>query len=170
MQRLQVIQADITALDVDAIVNAAKSSLLGGGGVDGAIHRAAGQQLREECRALGGCKVGEAKITKGYNLPARYVIHTVGPVFRRDPHPEVLLSNAYLNSLELAAAHKFESVAFPSISTGAFGYPIKEAAAIAVATINRHLSVNAYPETVFLVAHSDADFAIITGAVDNYGD
>jgi len=94
----------------------------------------------------------------------------VGPVFRRDPHPEVLLSNAYLNSLELAAAHKLKTVAFPSISTGAYGYPIKEAAAIAVATINRHLSVNAYPETVFLVAHSDADFAIITGAVDNYGD
>lgn len=157
--RLQIIEGDITTLAVDAIVNAANSSLLGGGGVDGAIHRAAGPQLLEECRTLGGCPPGEARITKGYNLPARYVIHTVGPIWRGGGQGEVeTLAQCYRNSLALAVEHGLRSIAFPSISTGAYGFPIRRASRIALRAILGILDYNAELERVLCVCYNRTDF------------
>lgn len=137
MPTIQAIQADITSLAVDAIVNAANQSLLGGGGVDGSIHRVAGPGLLDECRALNGCKTGEAKITFGYRLPARHIIHTVGPVWRGGTHGEAeLLASCYRQCISLAEANEIKSIAFPAISTGVYGYPLAEASAIAIKTIS----------------------------------
>jgi O-acetyl-ADP-ribose deacetylase (regulator of RNase III) len=156
---MKAIHADITTLAVDAIVNAANSSLLGGGGVDGAIHRAAGPDLVAECRLLGGCKTGEAKITKGYRLPAKHVIHAVGPVWRggQAGEPE-LLANCYRNSLRLVVAHSLGSIAFPSISTGIYGYPVQAAARIAVTTVKRFLDESGMPLDVTFCCFSRSDF------------
>jgi O-acetyl-ADP-ribose deacetylase len=133
MGEIEVLRSDITKLDVDAIVNAANTTLLGGGGVDGAIHRAAGTELLAECRALGGCRPGEARITRGYHLPARFVIHTVGPVWKGGTrHEPEILANCYRNSLQLAVENEIKTIAFPAISCGAYGYPIPEAAQIAL--------------------------------------
>lgn len=141
--KITVIQGDITKQQVDAIVNAANSSLLGGGGVDGAIHRAAGSGLLAECRTLNGCKTGEAKITGGYNLPAKYVIHTVGPVWQFGKNNEdELLASCYRNSLKLAVQHHIETIAFPAISTGIYAFPMERAAKIAVRTIRQFIGEN----------------------------
>jgi O-acetyl-ADP-ribose deacetylase (regulator of RNase III) len=158
MARLRALQADITTLPVAAVVNAANSMLLGGGGVDGAIHRAAGPQLLEECRRLGGCPTGEARITRGWNLPADWVIHTVGPVWRGGERGEPeLLAACYRNSLKLAADYDLESLAFPCISTGVYRYPPAAAAEIAVATIRESLTrrPSALREVIFCCFSSD---------------
>ena len=152
--RMELLQGDITRLEVDAIVNAANRSLLGGGGVDGAIHRAAGPDLLVECRALGGCPTGEARITDGYRLPARHVIHTVGPVYGGSPHDAELLASCYRNSLRLASERAMETVAFPAISCGVYGYPIDEAARIAVATTADLLQGADHPHKVIFVLFS----------------
>ncbi len=166
MSRIDTHLGDITKLDVDAIVNAANSSLLGGGGVDGAIHRAAGPELLAECRTLGGCDTGKAKITKGYRLPARHVIHTVGPVWHggMDREPE-LLASCYETSLRLAAQNGCRTVAFPAISTGIYGYPADQAAGIALSTLRKVLTELPDIETVALVAFDKASHDHLTTAL-----
>lgn len=152
---------DITCQKVDAIVNAANSTLLGGGGVDGAIHRAAGPQLLEECRQLGGCPTGETRITKGYRLPAKYVIHTVGPIWRGGHRQEDnRLRNCYVNCIRLAAENQVRTIAFPSISTGAYGFPIKRAARIAIRTVNECLNSLSVIEKVTFVCFSKDDYNV----------
>ena len=150
--RIEIIQGDIAKLDVDAIVNAANTTLLGGGGVDGSIHRAAGPELLTECRTLGGCRPGEAKITRGYHLLARFVIHTVGPVWKGGKHHEPeALANCYRNSLQLAVENEIKTIAFPAISCGAYGYPIPEAAQVALKTARDFLAADDSIEKVTFV-------------------
>jgi O-acetyl-ADP-ribose deacetylase (regulator of RNase III) len=158
--RIDIMQGDITRLGVDAIVNAANTSLLGGGGVDGAIHRAAGPQLLAECRTIGGCPTGEARITRGYKLPAKYVIHTVGPVYKGRPEDERLLTSCYVNSMKLAVENGVGSVAFPAISCGVYGYPINEACRIAVDTVGGFLAENASVEKVIFTLFSSYDYDV----------
>ncbi|MBV9897782.1 MAG: O-acetyl-ADP-ribose deacetylase [Chloroflexi bacterium] len=166
-ERIRVVKDDITTLHVDVIVNAANESLLGGGGVDGAIHRAAGPELLAECRTLGGCETGEAKITQGYRLPARHIIHTVGPVWHGGAHGEdQQLASCYQRSLKLAENHGLRTIAFPAISTGIYGFPRERAAQIAVREIQSFLSDHELPETVTLVAFSDDDRTILQRALD----
>jgi len=155
--RIQIVRSDITKLDVDAIVNAANTTLLGGGGVDGAIHRAAGPELLAECRTLGGCRPGEAKITRGYRLPARSVIHTVGPIWRGGEHDEArTLANCYRNSLQLAVENEIKTIAFPAISCGAYAYPIEEAAHIAFKTTREFLAMtDEIQKLIFVVWAAD---------------
>jgi len=160
IEKLEVMQGDITQLKVDAIVNAANTSLLGGGGVDGAIHRAAGKGLVEECRTLGGCPTGEARITGGYNLAARHVIHTVGPVYSGKPGDKALLTGCYQNSLQLAADNDLTSIAFPAISCGVYGYPIEEACKIAVDTTCAFLQSEPAIAKVIYVLFSPGDLRV----------
>jgi O-acetyl-ADP-ribose deacetylase (regulator of RNase III) len=158
IHRIRIVQGDITKLDVDAIVNAANESLLGGGGVDGAIHRAAGPGLLEECRGLGGCSTGGAKLSAGHRLKARHVIHTVGPVFKGGSHQEAeLLRSCYLESLGLATDRKLQSIAFPCISTGIYGYPKPEACEIAVSAAIEWLATREHPQTITFCCFEFAD-------------
>ena len=161
--RIEIVTGDITQQQVDAIVNAANTSLLGGGGVDGAIHRAAGPELMEECRKIGGCPTGEARITKGYRLPARWVVHTVGPVWRGGGHnEEELLARCYRNSLALAARPEYaiRTIACPSISTGAYGYPIEQAALVAIDEVDRFLAEQNHFARVIFVCFSQSAYDV----------
>jgi O-acetyl-ADP-ribose deacetylase (regulator of RNase III) len=160
---IEVVEGDITKQTVDAIVNAANTSLLGGGGVDGAIHRAAGRKLLDECRTIGGCPTGEARITKGYNLPASWVIHTVGPVWSGGQRDEdELLANCYRNSLKLAVEHGIRSIAFPSISTGAYRFPLDRAARIAVTEVKKFVEQEPSVEKVVFVCFGDRAYNTYT--------
>ncbi len=166
-ERIEVVRGDITTQEVDAIVNAANPSLLGGGGVDGAIHRAAGPELLAECRTLGGCPTGQAKITKGYHLPSRFVIHTVGPVFRGgDTGEEELLASCYHESLAMAAAHRIKTLAIPAVSCGVYGYPLEEAARVSIAAVRRHLSEHEFPHLVRWVMFDDRAYDAWRAALD----
>jgi O-acetyl-ADP-ribose deacetylase (regulator of RNase III) len=167
--KLELVEGDITAQDTDAIVNAANPSLLGGGGVDGAIHRAAGPELLAECRTLGGCRTGDAKITRGYQLKAGHVIHTVGPVYHREGPAQSgeLLASAYRRSLEVASENNLHSVAFPSISTGAYGYPMEEAAPIALQTAIDYLQAHTDIELVRFVLYGQQAYQVYERALQN---
>ena len=168
MKNIEFYVGDITKLKVDAIVNAANSSLLGGGGVDGAIHRAAGSGLLNECRGLNGCRTGEAKITKGYNLPAKYVIHTVGPIYSGAESDETDLYNCYYNSLSLAKENDVHSIAFPGISTGVYGYPKEAAAKTALNAITTWLSENPeYDMKITIVNFSEHDYEVYQSVIGN---
>lgn len=168
---IQVIQGDITKIEADAIVNAANNTLLGGGGVDGAIHRAAGPELLEECRKLNGCETGKAKITKGYKLPTRYVIHTVGPIWRGgNANEDELLASCYRSSLQLAVENGIKTIAFPSISTGAYRFPVKRAARIALQEISRFLEENSSIEKVLIVCFDEKTYEAYTEALEGIGD
>ena len=161
MSMIKILQGDITKLEVDAIVNAANSTLLGGGGVDGAIHRAAGPELLQECRTLGGCKTGGAKITAAYNLPCKYVIHTVGPVWYGGGRGEALaLENCYIKSLQLAEKHECKSVAFPCISTGVYRFPKEQAAEIAFNTVKKYIPKLKNVQEIIFICFSPADKAL----------
>jgi len=168
LARIQLVEGDITTQQVDAIVNAANESLLGGGGVDGAIHRAAGPELLAECRTLGGCPTGKAKITRGYRLPAKYVIHAVGPVYRGGGRGEAdLLRSCYEHSLRLAEEHACKSVAFPAISCGVYGYPMAEAAKIAVTAVAEWLAAHDLPEKVLFVLFGQSAYSTWKKAYDD---
>lgn len=163
MNRILLHQGDITQLKVDAIVNAANNTLLGGGGVDGAIHRAAGKELLEKCRTLNGCETGDAKITKGYNLPAKYVIHTVGPVYNGGKNNEAQkLASCYRKSLKIALNYKIQTIAFPNISTGVYGYPKKEAAQIAINEVKAFLQNHPEIKEVTFCVFDDENYQIYT--------
>ena len=167
MKQITIDLGDITKLDVECIVNAANKSLLGGGGVDGAIHRAAGPELLAECRTLHGCETGEAKITRGYRLKAKYVIHTVGPVYAGRPRDAELLANCYRNSLELAKKYGIHSIAFPAISTGVYGYPLEEAVPIAVQTVSAWLIENQdYPIAVTMSCFNQRIYQLYQDAIE----
>lgn len=168
LSKIEIRQGDITRLSVDAIVNAANTSLLGGGGVDGAIHRAAGPELLAECRTIGGCPTGEARITKGYGLPAKYVIHTVGPVYSGRPQDPQLLKSCYLNSLQLALDHNVQSIAFPAVSCGVYGYPIADAAKIALKTAMAFLSENPSVTRIVFVLFSKSDQAVYEEVFESF--
>jgi O-acetyl-ADP-ribose deacetylase len=171
INRIEIVKGDITRIAVDAIVNAANTSLLGGGGVDGAIHRAAGPELLEECRHLNGCRTGEAKITKGYRLSAKHVIHTAGPVWKDGRSgEEELLRSCYLQSLELARAHQLVSIAFPAISTGVYGYPYMPAAETALSAVAEFLLQHSLPERVVFVCFNDELYDIYNALIKNYRD
>jgi len=166
--RIEVVEGDVTRLDVDAIVNAANESLLGGGGVDGAIHRAAGPRLLEECRGLGGCPTGQARITGAYDLPARYVVHTVGPVWRGgDRGEDGLLESCYRESLRLAAEHGARTIAFPAISTGVYRFPIARAAGIAVRTVTAGLAEHPSIRRVVLCCFDARSVGVFRGALQS---
>ncbi|MGI0491012.1 O-acetyl-ADP-ribose deacetylase [Alkalinema pantanalense CENA528] len=168
LSRIEIIKADITQLKVDAIVNAAKTSLLGGGGVDGAIHRAAGPALLAECRSLGGCKTGQAKITRGYNLPAQWIIHTVGPVWQGGTQGEsALLASCYQHSLALAVEQQVKTIAFPAISCGVYGYPIDQATQIAIAETIQFLEANSTIEQVVFTCFSEEMYQAYWQAVNS---
>jgi len=159
--RIELLKTDITRLEVDAIVNAANSSLLGGGGVDGAIHRAAGPELLKECRLLKGCNTGQAKITKGFNLPAKHIIHTVGPIYRDGQNNESdFLASCYKESLKLASKYEIQTIAFPNISTGVYHFPKDEAARIAISEVTEFLNSNNFPKTVFFICFDEENYAI----------
>lgn len=165
-EKMQVLQADITQLEVDAVVNAANNSLLGGGGVDGAIHRAAGNRLLEACKKLNGCKTGDAKITPGFNLPAKFIIHTVGPVWHGGNNQEdALLASCYKTSLQLAAGHCLKSIAFPNISTGIYGFPKKRACEIAVTTIGSMMEQLPVIDKVFFVCFDKENYQLYVDAL-----